>query len=116
VHRGFPTVKTLASQSRLGGMGEAVGILGFPLGLDLVHGRDWSTVGAAATLSLGTVSRVLPDLLQLDSYGAQGSSGSPVFDRKGEVLGVIYGGQKGSNGRILYAVPVRFVHEVLAGN
>jgi S1-C subfamily serine protease len=116
VHRGFPTVKGLGAESRTGGMGEPVGILGFPQGLDLVHGRDWSKVGAAATLSLGTVSRVLPDLLQLDSYGAQGSSGSPVFDRKGEVLGVIYGGQKGSNGRILYAVPVRFVHEVMTGN
>jgi S1-C subfamily serine protease len=116
VHRGFPTVRALARPDRTGGMGEPVGIMGFPLGLDLVHGQDWSSMGAAATLSLGTVSRVLPDLLQLDSYGAQGSSGSPVFDRKGDVLGVVYGGQKGSNGRILYAVPVRFVHEVLTGN
>lgn len=116
VHRGIPTVKGLGAQGRVGGMGEPVGILGFPQGLDLAHGRDWSKVGAAATLSLGTVSRVLPDLLQLDSYGAQGSSGSPVFDGKGDVVGVIYGGQKGSNGRILYAVPVRFVHEVMTGN
>lgn len=116
VHRGFPTVRTLAPKDRSGGLGEPVGIMGFPLGLDLVHGKDWASMGAAATLSLGTVSRVLPDLLQLDSYGAQGSSGSPVFDRKGDVLGVVYGGQKGSNGRILYAVPVRFVHEVMSGN
>lgn len=115
VHRGFPTVQQLAPATRAGGMGEPVAIMGFPLGLDLAHGRDWSKMGAAATLSLGTVSRVLPDLLQLDSYGAQGSSGSPVFDRNGAVVGVVYGGQKGSNGRILYAVPVRFVHEVLSG-
>ncbi len=116
VHRGFPTVRALADTGRAGGMGEPVAVMGFPLGLDLAKGKEWPTVGAAATLTLGTVSRVLPDLLQLDSYGAQGSSGSPVFDRNGKVLGVVYGGQRGSNGRILYAVPVRFVHEVLTGN
>lgn len=115
VHRGFPVVKALAPKERAGGMGDGVAMMGFPLGIDIAQGREWARVGAAASLTLGTISRVLPDLLQLESYGAQGSSGSPVFDPSGAVLGVVYGGQKGSNGRILYAVPVRFVHEVLSG-
>ena len=96
-------------------MGEPVAILGFPLGVDIAQGEDWPQVGAAATLTLGTVSRVLPDLLQLDSYGAQGSSGSPIFDREGSVIGVLYAGQPGSNGRIIYAAPARYVQELLAG-
>ena len=115
IHRGFPVVKRLAPAARVGAMGEPVAILGFPLGVDIAQGEDWPQVGAAATLTLGTVSRVLPDLLQLDSYGAQGSSGSPIFDREGSVIGVLYAGQPGSNGRIIYAAPARYVQELLAG-
>ena len=115
VHRGFPTVKTLADSLRPAEVGEPVLVLGFPLGLDLAGGRDWTQSGVSATLTLGTVSRTQPELLQLDGYGAQGSSGSPVFDKYGKVIGVIYGGETGSNGRILYGVPVRFVHQLLAG-
>ena len=116
VHRGFPGAVTLADSLPLPSMGAPTATIGFPMGLDLQGGQDWKTVGVAATLSLGTVSRVLPDLLQLDSYGAQGSSGSPIFDRQGRVIGVLYGGQPGSNGRIIYAVPVRAVHQLLAAS
>jgi S1-C subfamily serine protease len=115
VHKGFPTVHRLGEANRAGIMGEPVAILGFPLGLDLEYGREWASVGAAATLTLGTVSRVIPELLQLDSYGAQGSSGSPIFDKDGTVIGVLYGGERGSNGRIIYAVPVRYVQELIQG-
>lgn len=114
VHRGFPTVKKIAPATRNGVMGEPVAVLGFPLGVDIAQGQDWSKVGAAVTLTLGTVSRVLPELLQLDSYGAQGASGSPIFDRDGNVIGVLYAGQPGSNGRIIYAVPARYVQELLS--
>jgi S1-C subfamily serine protease len=57
------------------------------------------------TLGIGTVSKSLPDTLQFDAYAAQGSSGSPVFDSHGLVIGVLFGGQAESNGRIVYAVP-----------
>lgn len=113
VRKGFPTVRKLAPATRGGIMGEPVAILGFPLGLDLEYGREWASVGAAATLTLGTVSRVIPELLQLDSYGAQGSSGSPIFDKDGSVIGVLYGGERGSDGRIIYAVPIRYVHDLV---
>ena len=115
VHRGFPIVKGLADSVRHVEMGEPAAVLGFPLGLDLPGGQDWNQQGAAATLTLGTVSRTLPNLIQLDSYGAQGSSGSPILDPTGRVIGVLYGGQTGTNGRIIYGVPVRFVHQLLGG-
>ena len=113
VHRGFPVVKGLADSGRTVEPGEPAAVLGFPLGLDLAGGRDWATVGVASTLTLGTVSRVQPALVQLDGYGAQGSSGSPILDRTGVVIGILYGGQPGSNGRILYGVPVRFAQRLL---
>jgi S1-C subfamily serine protease len=112
VHRGIPVVKAVAAANAQ--VGEPIAIMGFPLGLDLKSGEEWHQLGVAATLTLGTVSRLLPDLLQLDSYGAQGSSGSPIFNRQGEVTGVLYGGEKGSNGRIVYAVPVDQLRTLLA--
>jgi V8-like Glu-specific endopeptidase len=57
-----------------------------------------------STLTVGTVSKVLSDTLQLDVYAAQGSSGSPVFNARGFVIGVIFGSPTESNGRIVYAV------------
>jgi len=115
IRRGVPAVTKLADSAAVA-VGAPAAILGFPLGLDLAGGHDWSQLGVASTLTLGTVSRVLPPLLQLDSYGAQGSSGSPIFDRHGRVIGVLYGGERGSGGRIIYSVPVRFVHQLLAGD
>ena len=97
-------------QGRSRGAGRGPGL---PLGLDLQKGADWRQLGVAATLTLGTVSRTLPDLIQLDSYGAQGSSGSPIFNRAGMVVGLVYGGEKGSNGRIVYGVPAGAIKELL---
>jgi S1-C subfamily serine protease len=116
VHRGIPVVQGLADSGRAPLVGEPVATLGFPLGLDLAEGSAWHDKGMASTLTLGTVSRTLPTLLQLDSYGAPGSSGSPIFDRHGNVLGVVYGGQPGTNGRIIYGVPVGFVYQLLSGD
>jgi S1-C subfamily serine protease len=76
-------------------------------------GGDWSKVGVTATATLGTAAKVLPSVIQLDSYGAEGASGSPVFNRDGKVIGLVYGGQRGSNGRIVFLTPIKFGLELL---
>ncbi|MGH2406136.1 MAG: hypothetical protein ACRDGN_17005, partial [bacterium] len=48
-----------------------------------------------------------------DGYGAPGSSGSPIFDREGKVIGVLYGGQGESQGKIVFAVPAYIVADYL---
>jgi S1-C subfamily serine protease len=111
--RKLPTVRGLAAANALLSEGAPVAMLGYPLGLDLQMGGDWHEVGVSATSMQGTVSRVLPTLVQVDGYGAQGSSGSPIFDAKGNVVAVLYGSERDSAGRIIYGVPVRFVHELL---
>ena len=58
-------------------------------------------VRARTTTAAGTVSKRLGDVLQIDSYAGKGSSGSPVFDVRGHVVGVIYGGEAESKGRIV---------------
>lgn len=111
--RKLPTVRGLAAADVLLSEGAPVAMLGYPLGLDLQMGGDWHDVGVSATSMQGTVSRVLPTLVQVDGYGAQGSSGSPIFDARGNVVAVLYGSERDSAGRIIYGVPVRFVHELL---
>ena len=58
-----------------------------------------------ATLNPGTVSKRTTSVLQIDSYAAHGSSGSPVFNVRGVVVGVVYGGAAEGGGRIVYAMP-----------
>src|SRR2546430_5198512 len=60
---------------------------------------------ADPTLTVGTVSKALANVVQVDGYGAPGSSGSPIFDRTGRVAAVLYGGNRESQGKIIYAVP-----------
>jgi S1-C subfamily serine protease len=93
--------------------GDPVAIIGYPLGFDLPMDRVGDTPVADPTLTAGTVSKVLTDVVQIDGYGAAGSSGSPIFDRTGRVVGVLYGGEKQSQGRIVYAVPAARVAALL---
>jgi S1-C subfamily serine protease len=92
--------------------GDPVALLGFPLGLDLQPG-DWQQAGISASTTTATVSRLLPDALQLDGYGVAGASGSPVFTADGALVGVLSGGERDSGGRIVYAVPALRVMTLL---
>ena len=56
---------------------------------------------------------MLSDLVQIDGYGAQGASGSPIFDRHGQVVSILYGGEPGSSGRIVLSVPSNFALALL---
>ena len=70
-------------------------------------------VVARTTLGVGTVAKVIPGVLQIDAYAAEGSSGSPVFGSDGALVGVVYGGAEGSGGRIVYAIPASAVKVLL---
>jgi S1-C subfamily serine protease len=87
-------------------VGVPVAIIGYPLGTETPMEGSGTKITARSTLGAGTVSKVLANVLQVDAYAGQGSSGSPVFDASGRVVGVVYGGATESAGRIVYAVPV----------
>jgi len=110
---GTPRVAGLA-RTRLGiERGDPIAIIGYPLGFDLPMEAQGQRPIAEPTLTVGTVSKALTAVVQVDGYGAPGSSGSPIFDRNGNVIAVLYGGQQESQGKIIFAVPAYIVAEYL---
>lgn len=107
-----PTVQGVADASRVA-VGSPVAIIGYPLGLDTPMEGSGTKVTARATLGVGTVSKRIDDVVQVDAYAGEGSSGSPLLDARGEVVGVVYGGARDSGGRIVYAVPAERVTALL---
>ena len=106
----FPTVKGISPNATVP-VGGTIASLGFPLGSD----TPMDGAMARTTLTPGTVSKSIPDVLQIASFATHGSSGSPVFDSRGQVVGVIYAGPKEAQGRIAYAVPSQHVIALLNG-
>jgi pSer/pThr/pTyr-binding forkhead associated (FHA) protein len=103
-----PPVPVVAGVSRraLGTrVGSPVATIGFPHAVDAPMEGAGLEVRARTTTTAGTVSKRISDVLQIDAYAGKGSSGSPVLDGRGYVVGVVYGGEAESHGRIVYAVP-----------
>ncbi|HKG92132.1 MAG TPA: trypsin-like peptidase domain-containing protein [Gemmatimonadaceae bacterium] len=101
----YPRIDGIARTSARAQVGAPVAIIGYPFGTELPMEGTGTRVTARASLFVGTVSKLLADVMQIDSYAGEGSSGSPVFDSSGSVVGVVYGGARESGGRIVYAVP-----------
>jgi len=114
IRGGVPTVQGLNERPDTLGVGIPVAAIGFPMGTDLPMSETGrSRTIARTTFTAGTVSKVLPDLIQLDSYGTRGASGSPIFDRSGRVVSILYGGEPGSEGRIVLSVPSTYALSLL---
>ena len=110
---GTPRVAGLARTRQGVERGDPVAIMGYPLGFDLPMEAHGQFPIAEPTLTVGTVSKALTAVVQVDGYGAPGSSGSPIFDREGRVIAVLYGGQGESQGKIIFAVPAYIVADYL---
>lgn len=110
---GTPRVAGLARTRQGVERGDPVAIMGYPLGFDLPMEARGQFPIAEPTLTVGTVSKALTAVVQVDGYGAPGSSGSPIFDRDGKVIAVLYGGQGESQGKIIFAVPAYIVADYL---
>ena len=101
----YATVAGVSRSGALARAGAPVASIGFPHAIDTPMEGSGIDVTARTTIAAGTVSKRLADVIQVDSYAGKGSSGSPLFDAKANVVGVIFGGAPESGGRIVYAVP-----------
>ena len=111
IRGGTPVVAGIADAPPA--VGRPIVYIGFPNGVDLEGMDNVGRTGASATLTAGTISRTTDDLVQIDGYGATGASGSPILDQRGFVVGVLYGGQAGTGGRIVYAEPAKYIQQLL---
>ncbi len=102
----WPTVQGIQAHDDNASEGSAVAIIGFPLGYETAQEGGGDRFIAKTTLIGGTVSKRTTSILQIDSFAAHGSSGSPVISAKGLVVGVVWGGPRDAGGRIVYAVPL----------
>ena len=109
----FPTVQGIVPHAAATPVGKSVAIMGYPLGVDTPMEGSGMRITARNTLVAGTVSKNLAEVLQIDAYAGEGSSGSPVFNTAGNVVGVVYGGARESGGRIVYAVPADSVNALV---
>lgn len=110
-----PAVRGVAANDAALREGAAVVSIGYPLGRSTPMHGDGDDFVAKTSLYPGTVSKLLPDVLQLAAFAGHGSSGSPVFDANGLVAGVVWGGARESGGQIVYAVPASRVAAFLRG-
>jgi S1-C subfamily serine protease len=104
-------VPAVAGLGDLPGPGDPVALLGFPVGLD--PGGVWRREGVRAVGLTGTVRRVGPELIEVDGYGASGASGGPIFNAKGQLVGMVFGGDSQSDGRVVYAVTTTYITRLL---
>ena len=108
-----PTIQGFNLRTDTVPVGAAVAAIGFPGGMESPQLVRPDGTYATATLTAGTVSKNLPDVIQINGYGTHGASGSPIFDANGQVIGVLAAGEVGSGGRIVYAVPASLARELL---
>jgi S1-C subfamily serine protease len=103
---GNPVVGGIGEPARHLSGGTPVALLGFPLAEAVDLPRPLVTAGVVRERSGGQ--------LRVQGYGAEGGSGSPVFDAEGRLAGVLYGGAGEGSGQTLLAVPAVLVEELLA--
>lgn len=110
----YPVVSGLRSSAEGARVGAAIASIGYPHAVSTPMEGTGLHITARSTTTVGTVSKRLDDVVQIDSYAGQGSSGAPVFDTRGALVGVVYGGAPESSGRIVYAVPASRLMAFLA--
>jgi len=94
----FPAVYGLEPNGAA--VGSPIALIGYP-------GGSNNSDHPRAKLVTGSVTIVSDSLLELDAFSGTGASGSPIFDRDGRVIGILYGGRGGASSNEIVGLPIR---------
>lgn len=93
----FPAVAGFATGAAE--VGAPIALLGFP-------GGCGSCERPRAKLVSGSLTAASDSLLEIDAFSGTGASGSPIFDRNGLVVGVLFGGRGGESSTEIVGLPI----------
>lgn len=108
--RDLQSVQSLNDDIKNLKQGDEIAVLAFPLGLEL--NELTQDKKAKSSLTRGIISKI-PDnqrQIQLDVAAYEGSSGGPIFNREGEVIGLL---TSGPNDTLNFATPIRYATKLL---
>ena len=86
--------------------GAPIALIGFP-------GGCGSCERPSAKLVTGSITNASDSLLEMDAFSGTGASGSPIFDRNGQVVGVLFGGRGGESSTEIVGLPIRRAQALL---
>jgi pSer/pThr/pTyr-binding forkhead associated (FHA) protein len=87
--------------------GASIALIGFPGGCGACE-------RPRAKLVTGSVTAASDSVLEMDAFSGTGASGSPIFDRNGLVVGVLFGGRGGESSTEIVGLPIRRAQALLA--
>ena len=107
-----PVVRGLNLRADTISSGEPVAMLGFPSVMP-TDGVGQGASPARPLLTAGVIRGTTESAIELHGYGSVGASGSPIFDSRGEVIGVVFGGRAEADGHLVYGVPAPTVSQLM---
>lgn len=108
-----PFVASLNTRADTIAPGSPLALIGFPLGGEPERDPALSTRIARPVVSAALVLRSTPAALEVEGFGADGASGSPMLDSNGEVIAVLFGGRTENGVQVLLGVPAHAAGELL---
>ncbi|MEK9501969.1 trypsin-like peptidase domain-containing protein [Gaopeijia maritima] len=111
---GNPAVPGINTRADTLAAGSPVLLLGFPFASPTGESEDGLLPRALSTA--GVIRGRAAGRLEIQGWGAEGASGSPVFDGTGQVAGVLFGASGVDDERYLVAVPASALLAFIAGD
>lgn len=90
--------------------GDEIAVIAFPLGIELNQITEDRL--AKSSLTRGVISKISENhkQIQLDVAAYEGSSGGPIFNNRGEVIGLL---TSGPNDTLNFGTPIRYANRLL---